>query len=187
MAEEARKRQRQDRLRRREVWEKGSQEQRFYYEMGSAIGHMWETFEDVAVGLNGLEAEGKDQLLAMVRGGAAQAKQAYKRAEMAAKYGLEAVDKVFDRSADLQDLDEDEQKLMKEFIKELSKQSGTYKIPKKSLHDKKPYEDEGKKADKEGGTSSSGGGATGMQYGMPMYMAGGYAGMQGGFYPVQVG
>jgi len=187
MAEEARKRLRQDRLRRREVWDKGGNEQRFYYEMGSAIGHMWKGFEDAAVGLNALEAEGKEQLLATVRGGAARVKQAYKRAEMASKFGLEAVDKVFDRSADLQDLDEDEQKLMKEYIKEQSKTAGG-KMPKKYSHGQKPYEDNAKAADKESlaGSSGSGGGwGGGMSYGQSMNMGGGY--MQSGFNPMQGG
>ncbi len=47
-----------------------------------------------------------------------QTRQAYNRLDMATKLGLNAVDKVFDRTAGVQDLDEEEEKLVKAFLKE---------------------------------------------------------------------
>jgi hypothetical protein len=60
-----------------------------------------------------------------------QAKKAWKKAEMALKLGLNAIDKVYDRTGDLQDLDEEEAKLVKEFLKEAAKNDGGGKVKKK--------------------------------------------------------
>jgi len=47
MSAEARAQQRQDRLRRREVWPKSEQEKRFYYDIGTQTATAWEAFEVV--------------------------------------------------------------------------------------------------------------------------------------------
>ncbi len=46
---------------------------------------------------------------------------------MAAKLGLNAVDKVFDRTAGVQDLDEEEEKLVKAFLMEEGAAGGVHK------------------------------------------------------------
>ncbi len=47
-----------------------------------------------------------------------QARQAYKRMDIAVKMGLNAVDKEFDRREGVQDLDKEEERLVKAFLKE---------------------------------------------------------------------
>jgi hypothetical protein len=57
---------------------------------------------------------------------------------MAAKLGLNVVDKVFDRTAGVQDLDEEEEKLVNAFLMEEGAAGG--KVHKKKERDAKPYD-----------------------------------------------
>jgi hypothetical protein len=124
MTDEARRRQRQDRLRMREVWPRDTQDGRLYYESAKAIAARWEACEDAIVGLGGDERNKEDTAIGVLRQAVGQARQAYKRLDMAAKLGLNAVDKVFDRTAGVQDLDEEEEKLVKAFLKEEGSREG---------------------------------------------------------------
>jgi hypothetical protein len=139
MTDEARRRQRQDRLRMRVVWPRDTQEGRLYYESAKAIASMWEACEDAIVGLGGDERGKEETAIGVLRQAVGQARQAYKRLDMAAKLGLNAVDKVFDRTAGVQDLDEEEEKLVKAFLKEEGSAGGG-KVQKKREHAAKPYD-----------------------------------------------
>jgi hypothetical protein len=139
MTDEARRRQRQDRLRMREVWPRDTQEGRLYYESAKAIASMWEACEDAIFGLGGDERGKEETAIGVLRQAVGQARQAYKRLDMAAKLGLNAVDKVFDRTAGEQDLDEEEEKLVKAFLKEEGSAGGG-KVQKKREHAAKPYD-----------------------------------------------
>jgi len=112
------------------VWEKNTQEKRFDYEAGRV---------DALVAANSLEGEENKAIQALLRQGAMQVKKAWKKAEMALKLGLNAIDdKVYDRTDDLQDLDDEEAKLVKEFLKEAAKNDGGGKVKKKEAT-WKPY------------------------------------------------
>jgi hypothetical protein len=122
----------------REVWPRGTQEGRLYYESAKAIASMWESCKDAIVGLGGDERDKEEAAIGALRQAVGQARQAYKRLDMAAKLGLNAVNKVFDRTAGVQDLDEEEEKLVKAFLKE-EESAGGRKAQKKREHDAKPH------------------------------------------------
>jgi len=179
MTADARAQQRQDRLRRREVWPKDTQEKRHHYEIGSHVATAWELFEDAVVELSRLQGDGREPVLAMLRRGAGVCKKAYKRTEMAAKLGLDAVDKVYDRTADLEDLDEEEAKLVKEFMKESAKQAGSGKAQKKYEHGYKPYETDKEKAVRGSAPAAGPPGNWSMFPQLQFGMGGGYGSGQG--------
>ncbi len=78
-------------------------------QVSKAIATMWELCEDSIVGLGGDEQDREDAAVSALRQAVSQARQAYKRLDMAAKLGLNAVDKLFDRTVGVQDLDEAEE------------------------------------------------------------------------------
>jgi hypothetical protein len=161
MTDEARRRQRQDRLRMREVWPRDTQEGRLYYESAKAIAAMWEACEDAIVGLGGEERGKEDAAIGVLRQAVGQARQAYNRLDMAAKLGLNAVDKVFDRTAGVQDLDEEEEKLVKAFLKEEGSAGGG-KVQKKREHAAKPYDRDEDETGRVQPSPSAGAGAYGV-------------------------
>jgi hypothetical protein len=139
MTEEARRLQRQEKISKMEMWDKNTQAKRFYYEAGKAAAADGELFEDALLAVNALDGVDKAAIQALLRRGALQAKKAWKRAEMASKLGLNAIDKVYNRVGDLQDLDEEEAKLVKEYLKEVGKNDGGGKAKKKE-DTPKPYD-----------------------------------------------
>jgi hypothetical protein len=75
-----------------------------------------------------------------------QARQAYKRLDMAVTLGLNVVDKEFDRTEGVQDLDKEDEILVKAFLTEEGGNRGG-KMHKKKEHDTKPYDrDNGEEA-----------------------------------------
>jgi hypothetical protein len=80
-----------------------------YYESAKAIMTKHELCEDAITGLHGVQAERKGPIVSTARQAIGQAKQAHKRLDIAAKRGLGAVEPgFFDRTAWVQDLDEEE-------------------------------------------------------------------------------
>jgi len=136
--------------------------------------------------LRGLQVEGLDPALAILRRGAGVCRKMYKRTEMAAKLGLDAVDRVYDRTGDLEDLDKEERKVLKEYMKETAKHSGGGKATKNGEHGSKPYDAEPKEKETTGsgqaatGPGSGGGGwGPNQQFNFPF--GGGYGGVPYGW------
>jgi hypothetical protein len=94
-----------------------------------------ELCEDANTGLYDVQAERKGPIVSTARQAIGQAKQAHKRLDMAAKRGLGAVEPgFFDRTAWVQDLDEEEQKLVK-----TEGLAGGGRAQKRTEHDRKLY------------------------------------------------
>jgi hypothetical protein len=186
MTEEARRLQRQEKISKMEMWDKNTQEKRFYYEAGKAAAADGELFEDALLAVNALDGVDKAAIQALLRRGALQAKKAWKRAEMASKLGLDAIDKVYNRMGDLQDLDEEEAKLVKEYLKEAGKNDGGGKAKKKE-DSPKPY-DRGEGSAAASATPGMGfGWGMGQQFPMNVGMGGmsgmGFSGMAAAGWP----
>jgi hypothetical protein len=107
MSEDARRKDRLDRHRWREGWERNTVERRFCYTAATMVALVLEDQENNVLKVAAADFAGKDAVLQGMRRWATDLQRVYLQLETASKYGFNITEKFFDRKFAVQGLTEE--------------------------------------------------------------------------------
>jgi hypothetical protein len=137
LTEDLRRTERLKRQRAREAWKRGTALEKYLYNLGTVTASALEDQEDNVLRLVALEAEGKAVLLAAMRRTAKDLLEIYSQINAANLYNFNIVEQLFDGKTAVEGLSEDQQKLLKNIIKE---EHSAGKAKKEKETENKPYD-----------------------------------------------
>jgi hypothetical protein len=137
LTEDLRRTERMKRQRAREAWKRETALQKYLYNLGTVTASALEDQEDNVLRLVALEAEGKATLLAGMRRTAKDLLEIYSQINAANIYNFNIVEQLFDGTTAVEGLSDDQQKLLKNIIKE---EHSAGKSKKEKEPENKPYD-----------------------------------------------
>jgi hypothetical protein len=137
LSEDLRRTERLKRQRARETWKRETALQKYLYNLGTVTASALEDQEDNVLRLVALEAEGKAVLLSGMRRTAKDLLEIYSQINAANIYNFNIVEQLFDGTTSVEGLSADQQKLLKNIIKEENSAGKTKKVKES---ESKPYQ-----------------------------------------------